>query len=86
MNSPVVTDVFKFLAVRPAQRVTEKETERTVIRDERVVTSAGVRELGLLARAAAERFRDGVDHADDIAHAISSAYVHGDRIRCDAVR
>jgi hypothetical protein len=50
VSTPVVTDVFKFLAVRPAQRVTEKETERTVIRDERAVSAAGARDLAELAR------------------------------------
>lgn len=49
MNTPVVTDVFKFLAVRPAQLVTEKETARTIIRDNRAVTAAGKRELTALA-------------------------------------
>ena len=49
MNTPVVTDVFKFLAVRPAQRVTEKETAHTIIRDKRAVIVAGQRELALLA-------------------------------------
>ena len=50
MNTPVVTDVFKFLAVRPAQRVTEKETARTIIRDKKAKTSSGTRELATLAR------------------------------------
>lgn len=50
MNSPVVTDVFKFLAVRPAQRVSEKETAQTIIRDKRATTADGRQELAILAR------------------------------------
>lgn len=50
MNMPVITDVFKFLAVRPAQRVTEKETAQTMIRDKRAATPAGAREIAVLAR------------------------------------
>jgi hypothetical protein len=49
MDAPVVTDVFKFLAVRPAQLVTEKETARTIIRDKRAGTAVGNRELTALA-------------------------------------
>jgi len=50
VNSPVVTDVFKFLAVRPAQRVTEKETAHTIIRDKTATTPEGKRQLAILAR------------------------------------
>ncbi|MGH6813787.1 MAG: hypothetical protein ACREDM_16100, partial [Methylocella sp.] len=49
MDTPVVTDVFKFLAVRPPQLVTEKETARTIIRDKRATTAVGKRELTALA-------------------------------------
>jgi hypothetical protein len=51
VNTPVVTDVFKFLAVRPAQRVTDKETELTVIRDARAGTPLGDRELVAVGRS-----------------------------------
>lgn len=44
------TDLFKFLAVRPAQRVTEKETQRTTIRDARATNPGGVNQLARLAR------------------------------------
>ncbi len=54
MNMPVITDVFKFLAVRPAQRVTEQETTRTVIRDRRAKTRDGMHNLVLLARRLAQ--------------------------------
>jgi hypothetical protein len=54
MNTPVVTDVFKFLAIRAAQRVTEKETARTFVRDPRAATAAGRRELKVLARTLAQ--------------------------------
>jgi len=50
MSTPMITDVFKFLAVRPAQLVTEKETARTIIRDKRAATRAGNLELSILAR------------------------------------
>lgn len=49
MNTPVVTDVFKFLAVRPAQLVAEKETTRTIIRDKRAMSAVEKRELTALA-------------------------------------
>lgn len=54
MSTPVVTDVFKFLAVRPAQRVTERETTRTVTRDRRAKTRGGMRDFVLLTRRIAQ--------------------------------
>lgn len=50
MNTPVVPDVFKFLAVRPAQRVSEKQSAQTIIRDKRAASADGKHELALLAR------------------------------------
>ena len=50
MVEPVITDLFKFVAVRPAQRVTEKETRRTTIRDDRATDPDGVKQLARLAR------------------------------------
>jgi len=50
MNTPVLNDVFKFLTVRPAQLVTEKETHRTIIRDVSATDPDGAHSLALLAR------------------------------------
>ncbi len=50
MAEPITTDLFKFVAVRPAQRVTEKETRRTIIRDERADNPDGAVKLAQLAR------------------------------------
>ena len=50
MDTPVVTNVFKYLAVRPVQRTTEKETAGAIIRDGRAMVSEGKRELEILAR------------------------------------
>jgi hypothetical protein len=49
MNPPVVNDVFKFLAVRPPQRVSDKDTHQTIIRDARAADPAGARGLAALA-------------------------------------
>lgn len=45
-----ITDLFKFVAVRPVQHVTEKETQRTTIRDARATNADGVNQLVRLAR------------------------------------
>jgi hypothetical protein len=64
MTDLVTTDVFKFVAVRPPQRVSDKETSHTIIRDARASDPAGVRTLaafaGDLARpeAALARWRE----------------------------
>jgi len=50
VNQPVITDVFKFVAIRPAQRVTEKDTSRTIIRDKRAATANGKVEIASTAR------------------------------------
>lgn len=50
MGETIMTDLFKFVAIRPAQRVTEKETRRTIIRDERKANPDGAQTLALLAR------------------------------------
>jgi hypothetical protein len=49
MAETITTDLFKFVAIRPAQRVTEKETRRTIIRDERKANPDGAHMLALLA-------------------------------------
>lgn len=36
MADQIITDLFKFVSIRPAQLVTEKETQRSIIRDQRV--------------------------------------------------
>ena len=54
MSTPVVTDVFKFLAIRAVQRVTEKETARTFVRDPRAATAAGTQGLKVLAQKLAQ--------------------------------
>lgn len=50
MAETITTDLFKFVAIRPVQRVTERETRRTIIRDERKANPDGAHMLVLLAR------------------------------------
>jgi hypothetical protein len=50
MDQLATTEVFRFLAVRPAQLVSREETQRTVIRDERASTVHGKAQLARLAR------------------------------------
>ena len=50
MSNPVQVDVFRFLAVRPPQLVTEQETRGTHLRDRRLGDPAGERHIRLLAR------------------------------------
>jgi hypothetical protein len=50
MNTPVVTDVFKFLATRPAQRFSEKETAQSFVRDQKAANSHGAHQIEVLAR------------------------------------
>ena len=50
MGEANTTDLFKFLTVRPAQRITEKETQRTTIRDDRATNPDGVNQLARLAQ------------------------------------
>ena len=50
MATPMVSDVFKFLAIRPPQPVTEQQATRTFVRDGRATTQAGVQELKRIAR------------------------------------
>lgn len=49
MNPPLISDIFKFLAVRPPQRVSDEDTHQTIIRDVRAANPDGVRELASLA-------------------------------------
>ena len=50
MAETLSTDVFKFVAVRPVQKATDRETRRTIVRDERRKTPDGIRKLERLAR------------------------------------
>jgi hypothetical protein len=50
MDPLATTDLFKFLAVRPAQLVSQKETQLSLIRDERGTTADGKVQLARLAR------------------------------------
>ena len=50
MSTPIITDVFKFVAVRPVQRLQSDQTANYFIRDARAATAGGVRKLQLLAR------------------------------------
>lgn len=50
MQSPITTDVFKYLLVRPVQRVSERASARTTIRDARAKTEDGGRRIAILAR------------------------------------
>lgn len=49
MNPPLVSDIFKFLAIRPPQRASDENTHQTIIRDARAANPDGVRELASLA-------------------------------------
>ncbi len=53
MTAPVANDVFKFLALRPPQRVSVEETRWTIIRDPRVSEPDGPLELASMARGLA---------------------------------
>ncbi|WP_342755260.1 hypothetical protein AAGQ96_08440 [Pantoea sp. MBD-2R] len=50
MTDPVITDVFKFVAVRPADLITDAQTDLHFIHDTRLNTSFGERTLNGLAR------------------------------------
>ena len=50
MATPMVSDVFKFFAIRSPQPVTEQQATRTFVRDGRATTQAGVQELKRIAR------------------------------------
>lgn len=50
MSNPVQVDVFRFLAVRPPQLVTEQETRGTHLRDRRLGDPGGERHIRTLAR------------------------------------
>ncbi|NGM84207.1 hypothetical protein G5B47_17480 [Paenibacillus sp. 7124] len=50
MAESATTDLFKFIAIRPGQRVTEKETRYSVIRDPRVSNSDDEIRLTRIAR------------------------------------
>lgn len=52
MADLVTTDVFKFLAVRPPQRVSDQETHRTIIRDPRATDPVGAPTLASLTSLA----------------------------------
>lgn len=54
MNTPVVIDVFKFVAVRPPQRVSAADMITTVIRDARAATQTGARSIAALASKLAQ--------------------------------
>ena len=49
MAAPLMTDVFKFLAVRPAQRVSSDRRADGFVRDNRVDSAAGLRAIAALA-------------------------------------
>lgn len=55
MADPTVIDVFKFVAVRPPQRVAEEDTQTIFIRDARAETPDGNRHLAELGRGLAKR-------------------------------
>ncbi len=50
MNEPVVVDVFKFVAVRPAQKVSRQDAKTVLIHDARAGTPDGQATLRKLAR------------------------------------
>ena len=54
MADSIITDVFKFLAIRPTQRVSAKETGNIFIRDERTATPEGKRILLQMGRSLAQ--------------------------------
>lgn len=55
MATPLLTDVFKFVAVRPAQLVPDSDTTTTFIRDARAGTADGMKHLAELGRVLAQR-------------------------------
>jgi hypothetical protein len=55
MATPILTDVFKFVAVRPAQLVPDSDTATTFIRDARAGTADGRKHLTQLGRVLAQR-------------------------------
>lgn len=55
MTTPVVTDVFKFLAVRPAQRLSPSDAAVKIVEDGKAATADGKRELAKLARNLSRR-------------------------------
>lgn len=55
MATPIVTDVFKFVAVRPVQLKTDEQTSALFIRDARILTSDGKQQLTRLARSLAQK-------------------------------
>src|SRR5262249_33156346 len=66
MSDSVTTDVFKFVAVRPAQLAQDSDTRMGFIRDKRALTEDGLHDLANIARplsaqdTALERWR-GLD-------------------------